>query len=367
MKNIFKLKRIWLLILFPIGLIISYIAQEIPAFAEWYSSTIYYYISRGINFITSLVPFSIAEIIVLCFILFVLVYIIIYIFKLIKYKENRKVTAIKFILNPICFGCTLYFIFVMFCSINYSRFTFAQTCGLEVKPSSESELIELCSAIADEVNISRKSVTTDNKNVMKLSNSDIYAAAKEAQKSFDKINSDYPLLRSGYGPPKPVLSSRLMSYCNITGVFFPFTFEANVNTDVPDYSIPSTMCHELAHLRGYMREDEANFIGYLACKKSERADFQYSGKMLAFINASNALFAADPKEAEKIYSKLNSGVLTDLIDNSEYWKQFEGPAAETAEKVNDSYLKANNQHDGVKSYGRMVDLLLAEYRKNKPQ
>ncbi|HPW41948.1 MAG TPA: DUF3810 family protein, partial [Bacillota bacterium] len=30
---------------------------------------------------------------------------------------------------------------------------------------------------------------------------------------------------------------------------------------------------------------------------------------------------------------------------------------------NDKYLKANNQKDGVKSYGRMVDLLIAEHRK----
>ena len=34
-------------------------------------------------------------------------------------------------------------------------------------------------------------------------------------------------------------------------------------------------------------------------------------------------------------------------------------------KINDTYLKANAQSDGVKSYGRMVDLLLAKYRKDQ--
>lgn len=32
-----------------------------------------------------------------------------------------------------------------------------------------------------------------------------------------------------------------------------------------------------------------------------------------------------------------------------------------SDKVNDTYLKANKQTDGVESYDRMVDLLMAEY------
>ena len=47
-----------------------------------------------------------------------------------------------------------------------------------------------------------------------------------------------------------------------------------------------------------------------------------------------------------------------------YWEQFEDTVLSTAgEKMNDTYLKANSVEDGTKSYGRMVDLLLAERRK----
>ena len=59
----------------------------------------------------------------------------------------------------------------------------------------------------------------------------------------------------------------------------------------------------------------------------------------------------------------------DLIANNEYWDQFEKPVVgettvgEIAEKVNDTYLKINDQTDGTQSYGRVVDLLLAEYKK----
>lgn len=35
---------------------------------------------------------------------------------------------------------------------------------------------------------------------------------------------------------------------------------------------------------------------------------------------------------------------------------------QVSDRVNDAYLKANGQENGLRSYGRMVDLLLAYYR-----
>ena len=65
---------------------------------------------------------------------------------------------------------------------------------------------------------------------------------------------------------------------------------------------------------------------------------------------------------EESFSLLSDIVKADIYDNSEYWKQFEGPVSEISETVNDTYLKANDLEDGTKSYGRVVDLLLAEYK-----
>ena len=153
-----------------------------------------------------------------------------------------------------------------------------------------------------------------------------------------------------------------MSHMQLTGEFTLFTFEANINNDAPDYSIPATMCHELAHTRGFMREDEANFIGYLACINSDSIEFQYSGVMLALIHASNRLYETDQALYRDVASTFSDGVRRDFADNNAYWAQFEGPVAEVSDAVNNAYLVMNHQSDGVKSYGRMVDLLLADYR-----
>ena len=107
-----------------------------------------------------------------------------------------------------------------------------------------------------------------------------------------------------------------------------------------------------------------NYISYIACLASDCIDLQYSGTMLALIHTGNALYRKDAKRYFEVYKNhYSEAVARDLIANNEYWDKFEDTkVAETAEKVNNTYLKANNQTDGTQSYGRVVDLLLAEYR-----
>ena len=119
----------------------------------------------------------------------------------------------------------------------------------------------------------------------------------------------------------------------ITGIFTPYTFEANINIAAPDYNIPATMCHELAHSRGFMREDEANFIGYLACRESDSAEFQYSGTMLALVHSINRLYDADYDAFLEVNALMSEGVRLDFADNNAYWARYEGPVAEVSTAV----------------------------------
>lgn len=358
-------RRLWLLLLlcFPLSLALLLLAQFAPGFAEWYATGPYPLWSRAGNFLTGLLPFSLGEFLVVLLPILAVVWITVQIVRAVRTKETRGRLLAASGLRLLCALGIVLLLFTTNCGINYSRYPFAQTCGLPVQDSSLEELETLCRSLQEKLNTLRPLMPEDEKGVTELSSS-FSSLGKDAQAAFDTLAEEYPLLSNGYSRPKPVLLSRLMSWCNITGVFFPFTFEANVNTDVPDYSIPSTMCHELSHLRGFMREDEANFIGYLACCRSENDQLRYSGYMLAFIHVNNALYAADADRAGKIYAQLDEGVQRDLAANNAYWKQFEGPAADISSAVNDAYLKVNRQEEGVKSYGRMVDLLLAEQRQN---
>ena len=131
------------------------------------------------------------------------------------------------------------------------------------------------------------------------------------------------------------------------------------------YNIPHAICHELSHLRGFMREDEANFIGYLACLASEDAAYRYSGALLGWIYAGNALAKVDPAAYIRLYEELPDAVKIELEENTQFWARYEGKTAEATEAVNDAYLKVNGQAEGVKTYGRVVDLMLEDFVKNR--
>jgi hypothetical protein len=172
-----------------------------------------------------------------------------------------------------------------------------------------------------------------------------------------------PLLAGTSARPKPVVLSELLSRVGITGIYFPFTGEPNVNTTLPDVELPFSTAHEVAHQRGFAREDEANYVGYLACRLHPDADFRYSGLLAASHYTLAALHAVDPSAASRAHAARSPAVLRDEMAIRAWVDHYRGRASEVGHRVNDAYLKAQGQAEGVRSYGRMVDLLLAERRR----
>ncbi len=99
---------------------------------------------------------------------------------------------------------------------------------------------------------------------------------------------------------------------------------------------------------------------------SEDAVFNYSGLHMALGYAGNALYQSAPQLYYLVAEQYSDGLIRDFSAENAYWKQFEDHATtQIGEKINDAFLKANRQTEGTKSYGAMVDLLLAEYRKQQ--
>jgi hypothetical protein len=367
MRSILKLKRIYLLGLIPISFLLILLARSSSFFAEQvYALHIYKWISQPVSLIIGIFPVSITEIIYYTLPIALLLLFIRYLIRIIRTKDKRLQVILKGLLNALCTLSLALFLFVMLAGINYYRYSFTHYSGLTIRESSIDELYALTEKLAHQANELREMTTgRDEEGVFTLTESK-YKVAKLTAQAMDELGKSYTVLKGMYSAPKPVLSSKLMSYTEITGIFFPFTMEANVNTDIPDYTIPATMLHELAHLRGFMREDEANYIAYLAGMASDNAEIRYSSTMLALVISGNALYGQDPDLYFKIRDQYSEGVLKDIRANSQYWAKYEDTVISTvSNRINDTYLKANNQTDGVKSYGRMVDLLLANYRKEQ--
>lgn len=359
----FRLKRFWLLLLLPAAFALHFAAKASPDFAEWYAVTVYPVYAEFFSSITGVLPFSLGEAAVVVLAAAVLIWLVRSIYLLVTSGENRFERIVRFVSVPLIVAVCISFLCVTNYGTNHRRYPFAAVSGLEIRPSSVEELYGLCVFLTKTANGLREQVEEDENGVFVLSD-DVYTAAKNAKTYFNKLNETYPTLYTT-GTPKPVFASEVLSYLNISGIYCPFTFEANVNVHMNDSSIPFTMCHELAHLSGYMREDEANFIAFLASTHSNDLDFVYSGMFLAMIHTSNALFAADRTLWQKANAMKSDAVERDSLANNAYWDLYDTPVAEVSDKVNDTYLKANGQPLGVRSYGRMVDLLLAYFRTDK--
>lgn len=361
-------KKLWLLILIPLTFLIVLLVKNNTYIAEYvFARGIY----RGYAFImgnlTGWIPFSVMELGIIVLPVAAIIIIARWVIGIVKNKGKRISRFINGIVNVLCLVSVILFWSTCFSGVNNYRYTFAELTGLEVRNSSKEELNELCLWLAEKANETRRQITNvDEKGVMKSSYASFGDMVKEARQIYDKLGETYEVFDYPCWNSKAIFFSHLMSYTEIVGVYCVFTMETNINVDVPDYSIPSTMMHELSHSYGFMREDEANFISFLGCIQSDSPEFQYSGYMHALIHAGNKLAGIDMELYTELHKTYDEGVRRDLNDNSVYWEQFEDTVVqEVSNVVNDTYLKANNQSDGVASYGRMVDLLLAWYRSQK--
>ena len=164
---------------------------------------------------------------------------------------------------------------------------------------------------------------------------------------------------------KPLFFSRLQSILGFTGVYFPFTGEANVNIDAPACMIPATVAHEMAHQRMVASEQEANFVGIAAAVTSGDPVFQYSGYLFGLVQLCNALAPVDRDAWNAIVQQyFTQEMANDWNANNAYWAELSSPVEETAEQVYDSFLKGNDQELGIRSYGACVDLLVAYFGNN---
>ena len=310
-------------------------------------------------------------------------------------KSQRLAGAASaFLLHLFLIFSLLFTLYVFNCGINYRRSSFSSEAGLSsVSPElNEEALTELCEYLVENINASELKLLSPYTEAtsssdwealytspVKLENgaflgeswssekpslSYLRNTGKTGQAAMEKIGTQFPRLSGHYPLPKPLINSWILSIQQVTGVYSPFTIEANYNRDIPYYDIPFTVCHELSHLRGYMQEEEANFIAILATIGSDDTYFNYSGYVSAWVYAGNALATANPEKFAELYNRINIHTRQDMRYNNEFWDQYETEVAEAHEKINDAYLKYNGQASGVLSYGHVVDLMVVYYNDN---
>lgn len=335
-------------------------------------------LSNAVGWVPGLASFSVAEWVLLAAAIAIIAYLIVSLRAIIKAGRGSRLTTFwRRAIPAVATVAAIWVIFMALQGLNYYRPTFAQLAGygpaLEQARSLPAEkhaarLAELCQELGRRMDESRAALGPVSDQWLR-SRPDISgdglgefpAMAQEAKSLVEALNSPYPeLFDVDFSTPKPVLASRLLSLVGITGFYFPFTAEANASVDWPRFCVPATLCHELAHRAGFMREDEANYLGYLACVNSEDPLARYSGYTLAYDHAMNTLYGQDQAAWARINRQRSAAVAGDRAARSSMAASYRGPLQDLGDAVNDGYLKAQGQSSGTASYGLMVDLLLAD-------
>lgn len=350
------IKRIIGCILLAAGFVLLFISRISHQFAQWYSVHIYPVWVGSIGRLAGFVPFSLSEVFLYILLLWVSVTGVMRVSRAVRKKEERDILA-SWIHSLYLTACVLFFLYEMNCGVNYHRESFSESSGIQLREYSSGELKEVCLWLTEEVNSLSRLVERDENGVMQTGK-DADGGAIAAMQS---LGNSYEGLAGYYPKPKGLIHPWILSVQNLTGIYSPFTVEANYNSEMTDYNIPFTMCHELSHLRGFMQEQEANFIAFLACSQSKETEFCYSGNLMGWIYCMNVLRRIDYEGWEEVRPLLASEAEADLAANREFWEKYDGAVAEVSNRVNDTYLKANGQAEGVKSYNRMVDLIVAYY------
>ena len=237
--------------------------------------------------------------------------------------------------------------------------SFAQRSGLEMGTCSVEELTNVTQLFGERAGKLSVQMPRDEKGHFAVSPQECLTRGVCV---YDGLTGEFAFLNVPSVAAKPLFFSRLQSALGFTGVYFPFTGEANVNVDAPACLLPTTIAHEMAHQRMVAPEEEANFVGIAACITCKDPVFQYSGYLLGLIHLSNALYSADREAWYGIRAAFPEELVTDWNDNNAYWAALASPVEDLAEQAYDSFLKGNGQSLGMRSYGACVDLLVAWMR-----
>ncbi len=258
----------------------------------------------------------------------------------------------------------LYMCHTLVFGLNYYAGPLAEDIRLDVVEYNVDELTEAAEYYRDKANELASQVKRDASGEVLFS--DFAVLADQAADGFRTLTYDYsyPIFAGSTLPVKELGWADLYTSMGITGITMGLTGEAAVNPQIPDVSLPFTMCHEMAHRMCIATERDANFAGFLACMANESTEFQYSAYFMAYRYCYSALVSNGSTASSAAAARVQAGVGELLYrDLASYNKFFNDHRSDTATKVanvaNDAYLKTSGDDAGIQSYGDVCDLLVS--------
>ena len=346
-------QRLRVLAALALAAAIVFLLAEIPAVAQSFlAEGVTRRLSRLIGRITNYIPVSFYEITAVLLILGGVSCAVFLVIDLCKKRFSAALT----ILYRLCVALLAVLLaFGLLYAPLYERAPVASAFGLPATEVTAENLYDAAEYYVEELNAVSARMERDAQGSAVCPHT-FNELADLLNAAYDAVPGDY------FAPyevrPKAVALSVPMSYLGITGIYFPFYAEANVNVNIPAGDLPVTMAHEMAHAKGVSTESEANLAAYILCICSEDDFLRYSGLLDA---ASRLLNALPEEQYSELYSRLSEEVRTEYRNANAHYEKYEGILDRISLFFNDLFLKSNGIPSGTRNYSETTRSLVALY------
>ncbi|MGG5486742.1 DUF3810 domain-containing protein [Gaetbulibacter sp. PBL-D1] len=322
---------------------------------QLYSNGLYVYISKLMRYAFGWVPFSVGDILYTLATVYTLRWLFVNRKRIIK---DTKAWILD-VLSAVSIG---YFTFHLLWAFNYYRLPLHKALNIERDYTTEA-LVATTERLISTVNTVHIAITNNDtiKVDMPYSKTELL---QKVPKGYDKLSKKFPHLAYQPKSVKRSIYSLPLTYMGFSGYLNPFTNEAQIDGLIPTFKYPTTASHEVAHQLGYAAENEANFIGSMAAMHHDDIYFKYSGYAFALRHCLHEIYRRDPKQYETLVAKVNKGILKNYQEVRDFWDSYQNPTEPLFKSTYDTFLKANNQIDGMESYSYVVALLVNYFENN---
>ncbi|MFR5865178.1 MAG: DUF3810 domain-containing protein [Acutalibacteraceae bacterium] len=319
-KGILRPYTVATAVVFGCAVLVYVLARFWTAFAEFWAR----YPSQGLRFIlaklTSWIPFSLAEALILSLPVLAAAYII-YSNRALNRSDSPR--AFWSCLMPLI--CAIFLLLSYFCLAFgpcYFRNGLDTNLGFKREAVSAEDLRDCAVWLSGEIEAIEDQIAygASGHSYMPYSYYEMTGKLNDAFAAYAE-KADY--ISSFRASVKPVVLSVPMTYTHISGVYTFFTGEANVNVNFPDFCTPYTTAHEMSHQRGIAREDEANFVAFLVCMESDDVYIRYSALVNLLQYVSSALSRADSELYATVYrGHYSSALRSELSAYSKFFDEY---------------------------------------------
>ncbi len=315
-----------------------------------YMPYVYVPVTTALHIILGWLPISVGDV-CYCAVFF---YVLYFLYKCFRYMYSNIITKqilLSILHNIITLLLYGYTVFYLLWGITYTSKSIVLELKLPVAKYTTANVVSTLQAVAAKLNTYSLAIDKDNKQTLTTITSDI-------KQGYAVIANTYPQLAYTYKSIKPSFYSWAMNYAGFLGYYNPFTAEAQVNTSIPNFLIPAIAAHEMAHQLGYAKEDEANFVGYLAAKHGNVYS-KYATYFDIFQYLITDLSYRDTAALKQVLLTIHPTVQYHL----QVWKQYrllhQGTLNDAASWTYSQYLKLHNMPNGVDTYNEVIGILIA--------